>query len=143
MLSSIRREMAMLRMSSKPVVRRQVGHAPCCRVEGQRDEGLEAACLVLQLAQLEQMVDAVLFGLDVAVEHRAVRLQAQLVRFAGVLSHSSPSILWSQMMRRTRSLKISAPPPGSECMPASLDQPLERFAIESFIRAASSRSPPS
>ena len=36
-----------------------------------------------------------------------------------VSSHSLPSILWSQMMRRTRSLKISAPPPGMESMPAS------------------------
>src|ERR1039457_528219 len=33
--------------------------------------------------------------------------------------HCSPVILWSQMMRRTRSQKISAPPPGSESMPAS------------------------
>ena len=48
-------------------------------MERQRDEGLEAAGLVLQRAQLEQVVDAVFVVLDVAVEHGGVGLQADLV----------------------------------------------------------------
>ena len=51
-------------------------------MERQRDEGLEAVGLVLQLAQLEQVVDAVFVVLDVAVEHGGVRLEADLVRGA-------------------------------------------------------------
>ena len=49
-------------------------------MEGQRDKGLEAARLVLHRAQLQQVVDAVLVVLDVAVEHRRVRAQPDLVR---------------------------------------------------------------
>ena len=49
------------------------------RVERQRDERLEAARFVLQLAEADEVVDAVVRLLDVAVEHRAVRAQAELV----------------------------------------------------------------
>ena len=38
----------------------------------QRNERLEAAGFVLQRAQSQQMVDAVLVVLDVAVEHRGI-----------------------------------------------------------------------
>ena len=48
-------------------------------MERQRDERLEAAGFVLQLAEPDQVVDAVVRLLDVAVEHRAVRAQAELV----------------------------------------------------------------
>ena len=58
----------------KMLQRRVVG------MERQRDKRLEAAGFILQGAQLEQMVDAVLVVLDVAVEHGRVRLQADLVR---------------------------------------------------------------
>ena len=43
---------------------------------------LEPAGLVLQRAQPQQVVDALLDGLDGAVEHRAVRAQAHAVRGA-------------------------------------------------------------
>ncbi len=56
--------------------RRQPG---VLRVERQRDERLEAAGLVLQLAQPQQVVDAVVRLFDVAVEHRAVALEPELV----------------------------------------------------------------
>lgn len=49
------------------------------RMERQRDEGLEAVRLVLQFAQLAEVVDAVLGLFDMAVEHRGVGAQAQLV----------------------------------------------------------------
>ena len=49
-------------------------------MEGQRDEGLEAAGLVLQLAQAQHVVDAVLVVLHVAVEHRRVGAQPDAVR---------------------------------------------------------------
>ena len=46
-------------------------------MEGQRDEGLEAAGLVLQLAQADQVVDPMIGVFQMAVEHRGVRAQAQ------------------------------------------------------------------
>ena len=48
-------------------------------MEGQRDEGLEPAGFVLKLAQADEMVDAVLGLLDVAVEHGGVGVQAEAV----------------------------------------------------------------
>ena len=51
-------------------------------VKRQRDESLESAGLVLQRAQTQQMIRLLLRGLDVAVEHRAVGLQAGAVRRA-------------------------------------------------------------
>ncbi len=48
-------------------------------VERQRNERLEAARFVLQLAEADEVVDAVVGLLDVAVEHRAVGAEAQLV----------------------------------------------------------------
>ena len=48
----------------------------------QRDERLKAARLVLQLAQPAEVIDAVPGLLDVAVEHRGVGAQAELVRLA-------------------------------------------------------------
>ncbi len=54
----------------------------------QRDERHEAVGLVLQFAQLHQVIDALFFGFHVAVEHRGVGVQARLVRFAcGVQPH--------------------------------------------------------
>ena len=52
------------------------------RVVRERDVAQEPAGLVLQRAQCEQMIDAVLERLDVPVEHRAVRWDAELVGFA-------------------------------------------------------------
>ena len=49
-------------------------------MERERDEGEEAVGLVLLLAQAQQVVDALLVGLDVAVEHRALRRDPHLVR---------------------------------------------------------------
>ena len=48
-------------------------------MKGQRNERLKAAGLILQLAQPEQVVDAVVGVLDVAVEHRGVGTQAELM----------------------------------------------------------------
>ncbi len=52
------------------------------RVEGERNEALEAAGLVLLLAEADEVVDAVFDRFDVAVEHRGVGLEAGLVNFA-------------------------------------------------------------
>ena len=52
-----------------------------------------------------------------------------------ISSHCDPSILWSQMMRRTRSEKISAPPPGMESMPASFKR-CRTSRADSFCRWA-------
>src|SRR5260370_38385779 len=48
-------------------------------VEGQRDESLEAASLILQGAQFEQVIDAAFVVFDVAVEHGGVRFQPDLI----------------------------------------------------------------
>ena len=62
--------------------RRQVREARVRRMKRQRNERGKAVRFVLQFSQLEQMIDALFFGLDVAVEHRGVRAQADLVRRA-------------------------------------------------------------
>jgi hypothetical protein len=41
-------------------------------VEGERDEALETAGLILQFAQRDQMIDPLLGSLDMTLEHRAV-----------------------------------------------------------------------
>src|SRR5674476_777517 len=51
-------------------------------LERERDEGVEAAAVVLQLAQPEHVVGELGRRLDVAVEHRRVRLEADRVRGA-------------------------------------------------------------
>ena len=52
------------------------------RMEGERDERDKAVGFVLQLAQQQQVLDALLFGFDMAVKHGRVRAQAELVRGA-------------------------------------------------------------
>ena len=47
-----------------------------------RYEGVETWGLVLQLAQALQVVDTLLQGLDMAIEHRAVCRQTHIVRCA-------------------------------------------------------------
>ncbi len=54
------------------VQRRVVG------VKRQRDEGDESVRLILQLAQPDQVIDAILRGFNVTVEHGAVRFQPRL-----------------------------------------------------------------
>ena len=82
MLSSSRRETAITFRSSR--AGREAEAAPLedgvLGVERERDEREEAAGLVLLVAQPQQVVDALLVGLDVAVEHRALRRDPQPVR---------------------------------------------------------------
>ena len=52
-------------------------------MEGQRDVGHEAVGFILQLAQANQMIDAVFVVFDVAIKHRTVGAHTQLVRDAG------------------------------------------------------------
>src|SRR5947207_2842629 len=51
----------------------------------------------------------------------ALDLRPRLWAARAVSSHWSPSILWSQITRRTRSLKISAPPAGSHADVGGID----------------------
>ena len=118
-LSSSSRETAMTRRSSLARGGRQVGERSVLGVERERDEPREAARLVLQLAQAQQVVHAVLDRLDVAVEHRGVGADALAVALARDLEPRSPEILFLQITSRTRLSKISAPPPGQESIPAS------------------------
>ena len=82
MLSSIRRETASIFRSAAPVwkvkPRRSKTVFAGWNASGMKRE--EAAGLVLLVAQAQQVVDPLLVGLDVPVEERAVRRDAQPVR---------------------------------------------------------------
>ena len=100
------------------------------RMKRQRNEGREAVRFVLQFAQLEQMIDALFFGLDVAVKHGGVGAQANLVRGARDVEPLLPAdFVVADNFAHAR-MKISAPPPGSESTPASLCA--RASAMESF-----------
>ena len=49
------------------------------RVESERNERLESLRLILQRAQPHHVIHAILFVLNVAIEHRAIRLQSDLM----------------------------------------------------------------
>ena len=66
-------------MSSMPVVFGRCCSGGVVGMERQRNKRLEAAGLVLQRAQLEQVIDAVFVVFDVAVEHGRVGVQSDLV----------------------------------------------------------------
>ena len=61
----------------RDMVERSVG-----RVEGQRNESLEAFGLILQGAQADEMIHSVFFRFDVAVEHCAVGMKTKVVGLA-------------------------------------------------------------
>ena len=75
--------------------------------------------LVLLGAQPFQVFDAVLDGLDVAEHHGGRGIQAQPVRRIHDASQSSLIALSGEMRWRTRSTRISPPPPGMEPRPAA------------------------
>ena len=78
-LSSISRLTAIVRRSTRPEGFLMWLKPGVVGMEGQRDERLEAAGLVLQLAQPHQMIDAMERVFDVAVEHRGVGAQPEFV----------------------------------------------------------------
>ena len=92
-------------------------------MERQRDEGLEAVGFVLQLAQPQQVIHAVLFGLDVAVEHGAVGVQPHLMRdarhlhplLAGdlVIADDAPHAIVRKFRRRRRASNPCRRPSGA------------------------------
>ena len=89
-------------------------------MERQRDERLEPAGLVLQRPRAQHVIDALLGRLDVPVEHRHVRAHAEPMRDAMDVEIALGAALVVRDLRRTRSAKISAPPPGSESSPAAI-----------------------
>ncbi len=62
---------------------RQVVKRRVVGMERERDEGLEASGVVLEVAQADEMVHAVLVVFDMAVKHGGVGFEAELVRHAG------------------------------------------------------------
>ncbi len=97
------------------------------RMKGEGDIRLETVCFILQLAQLQKVVGAVLGRLDVPVKHGGIGVHTQFVRKA---MHLQPCVgadlvvaddtahRWGENFRA---------PPGSESSPAS------------FIRCKTSR----
>ena len=65
--------------SANPVVRGGMclSKSRIIGVKCKRDEGLKSTGFILKLSKFHQVIDAVLFGLEVAVEHRAVRRNAE------------------------------------------------------------------
>ncbi len=89
-------------------------------MEGQRDEGDEAVGLVLQLAELEQVVDALFFGFHVTIEHGGIGAQADFVGLArDAEPHLAADFVVANNFAHAGMGKISAPPPGKESTPAS------------------------
>ncbi len=82
MLSSISRDTAIWRRSSKPVVFEMCSSAVFVGMKRQRDEGDEAVGLILKRPQFHQVIDAVFFVFNVPVEHGAVGMEPQLMRRA-------------------------------------------------------------
>ena len=66
----------------RPGRRRQLPHLVVVGMERQRNERLKAARLILQRARAQHVIDALFVRLDVAVEHRHVRLHPEAVRRA-------------------------------------------------------------
>ena len=104
-------------------------------MEGQRNEGLKTAGFILQLAQLDQVIHAVFFGLDVTVEHGAVGVQPELMRdartfqplFAGhfVIADDAPHAV-AKNFRAAAGQRIHT----------GVAQPLQHFALAIFARCA-------
>ena len=117
--------------SSKPVVLGNVLQYGVFRMERQRDEGDEAVGIVLQLAQLDQVIDAVLFIFNVTVEHGAVGMQAEFVSdprglqpFGAVdfvIADDAPHALAEDFRAAAR-----------HRIHAGVPQPLQRFANAEF-----------
>ena len=59
-------------MSVSPVVTGKMIERRIFRMKRQRNKCLESACVVLQCAQLQQMIDAVFIVLYVPIEHRRI-----------------------------------------------------------------------
>ncbi len=98
------------------------------RVEGQGDEGLEAARFVLEFAQPDQMVDAVIWFFEVAVQHRTVGAQSQLVcRAVDLQPVSRVGFVFTNFVTDFR-MKYLCPPTG-HAPQAGLDHVGQNLAI--------------
>ena len=91
------------------------------RLIRERNERDKAVRLVLQRAQLPQMIHAVGERFDVAVKHRAGAALAELVPGAMHVEIFLGGFLALGDCERTSLRKISAPPPVSEARPASFN----------------------
>ena len=68
--------------AARLIVRHHLAEFGVGGMKGQRNERLEAVRLILKLAQLQQVVHAILGRLDVPVKHGGVGVHAQFVRQA-------------------------------------------------------------
>src|SRR5260370_14347562 len=100
-------------------------------MEGERNEGDQAAGLILQFAELDQVIDAVLFILDVTVEHGAVRMKTELMGDAGGVEPLLAGQLVVANDAATPVVEDFGAAAG-EGVHASVLQPLQRFADRNF-----------
>jgi len=101
----------------------------------QRDESLEAACFVLQRAELQQMIDAVFIVLDVTVEHGRVRLQSDLMRRARCLQ---PFVAVDLVVADNvpHAIRENLRAAAGQRIDSGFLQPLQRLRMVSFARFA-------
>ena len=91
-------------------------------LERPADKGRKAAGLVLQLANALEMLDPLGERLDMAEHHRGRRSPPSSCQTRRTLSQSSVSTLPRVIALRTRSTRISPPPPGRLPSPASFSR---------------------
>ena len=89
------------------------------RMKRQRNKRHEAVRLVLQFAQLHEMIHALFFGLHMAVEHGGVRTQSNFMRFPrDVEPHLAADFVVANNLAHARMKNLRAAA-GQESTPAS------------------------
>src|SRR5438552_15610490 len=90
-------------------------------LKGPANERGESPAAVLLITNSPQMFDSLFNCLHMAEHHRGARFQSELVRD---LHHLEPLVavyLYGEIFCRTRSTRISPPPPGIDPSPAFLN----------------------
>lgn len=115
------------------------------RMKREEHERLEAARLILDITDREEMLQPFFDGFHMAVHHRSIRAEPRLCAVFIVSIHSAAVAFFGQMICRTRSDRISAPPPGRLSSPAScrcsstsrIDLPVicAKFTISTGVKA--------
>ena len=101
------------------------------RIESQRNETLKSVRLVLLFAQAQKMINPIFDRFNMPVKHRGIGFQTGRVDFPESSSQRSASHLCAQIIDRVGSRKISAPPPGQESIPASIN--LDDLFVAHFV----------
>ena len=119
-LSNISRLTAITRRSNRPGSLGRWAQPRVLGMNGQRDERLETVGLVLQLAEPQQVIDAMPASSRWPIEHRGVGTQPEAWAVRWTSSQVAGVGLAGAIWLRTSGSKISAPPPGRLPSPAAI-----------------------